>query len=90
MTNQDSDPIVELQEAAAFTEHRLDQLDHALRELADRLERVTARLQSVEQRLATGASEETDASEDIIDQMPPHAARAPYDRPERSQETPDA
>lgn len=83
MDPKDADLIRGLQEAAGFSEHRLDQLDEALRTLADRIDLLTQRLGRVEQQLESRSSEGATEEQDLIDQMPPHAARAPYDRPER-------
>ncbi|MEO0512314.1 MAG: hypothetical protein AAF108_05395 [Planctomycetota bacterium] len=86
-----SDRADRLEESVAFLDHRLDQLDAAIRGLGELLDAVRARVEHVETAMAENAAEARSAAEpggtaadDLIDDVPPHAARAPYDRPDRA------
>lgn len=80
----DEQEIVRLQESLAFADRRIDELDEAMRELGKRLGSALARIERLEQRLADKPGDDPEiGGHDIIDQVPPHAARAPYDRPTR-------
>lgn len=86
----DDQRLLKLEEALAFLDRRLDDLDDAVRSTADRLDQTARRLgmieSSLEQLRSTAADEDDPAhpvspNQDILDNMPPHAARSPYDRP---------
>ncbi|MEL6497323.1 MAG: SlyX family protein [Planctomycetota bacterium] len=79
----DPERVQRVEEAVSFAEQRSDDLDSAIRDVADRLAKLVGRLERLESRMSaleTSGDDGEDEVRDIADERPPHSGKLPGDR----------
>ncbi|MEO1715498.1 MAG: SlyX family protein [Planctomycetota bacterium] len=79
----DPERVQKVEEAVSFAEQRSDDLDSAIRDVADRLAKLVGRLERLESRmnaLETSGDDGEDEPRDIVDERPPHSGKLPGGR----------
>ncbi len=76
----DEDRVQRIEESISFAEQRADELDEAVRDIADRLLQMVRRLERLESRLSVLEQPGEAGEPDAADERPPHSGRLPGDR----------